>query len=148
MDSQIESYSIKPISAPHVYLHDSLNFGVDYSLSTNISVTNTDTSTWIPKLNLGANPRGVYWRNSIFGCDRTAICKMFPMGHSEWMDVQGYQEVERNFFDIVVVAEKVFIAGGRPFTLPGEFIIYLIGLGFSCKFINNWMLFCPFGKRF
>ena len=111
------------ILGPHVFLYQNGNYGADYSLSTKISVTQVNPSSWIPRLILNEVPRGVFWRNSIFVCNRVADCKMFPMGYSEWIDVQGYLEMERNLMDIAVVAGKVFMAGGRPLTVPGESVM-------------------------
>ena len=100
---------------PHLFLRQS-SYGLDFSISTNVSTNHTAPGSWTPPLSIGALPRGVYFKDSIFVCDRVQLCKQLPIGHSQWIDIANYQEPERSAMTLTIVDGKIFVAGGRTIT--------------------------------
>ena len=90
--------------------------GLDFSLSRKVSTIHDTLESWIPPLTLGLTVKGVYFRESLFVCDRERICKRLLIGHSQWINVPSYQELERSGMTLTVVDGKLLIAGGRTFT--------------------------------
>ena len=97
---------------PHLFLRQP-SLGLDFSISTNVSTIHTSPDSWIPPPNIGEFIRGVYFKDSIFACDRTQICKQLPIGHSQWIDIANYQEPERSAMTLTIADGKILLAGGK-----------------------------------
>ena len=97
---------------PHLFLRET-SHGLDFSLSTNVSTFNTAPDTWIPLQSFGPMLRGGYFKDSFFVCDSIQICKQWPIGHSQWIDIPNYQELERHGMSLTPVGGKMLVAGGE-----------------------------------
>ena len=103
-----------------MYLNENAN--LDFSTKTNISLSHSHPSSWIPKTGLVPFLRGVYYEDRLFVCGRFTDCKALPIGSHDWIDAPSYHEPERNYMGMTTVSGKVFISGGMTFG-PSKFFL-------------------------